>query len=93
MISSKEINRGQLKVDIMDKEKAIKDTEKAIKSEAEKINNTKKEIQKLKRDYKKQETFRVQQQEISKETEMVIEKIRKEFAIITTEMRQQKAKE
>jgi chromosome segregation ATPase len=31
MISGKEIVRGQLKVDIMDKEKSIKDTEKSIK--------------------------------------------------------------
>jgi hypothetical protein len=32
MISGKEIVRGQLKVDIMDKEKSIKDTEKSIKN-------------------------------------------------------------
>lgn len=93
MISSKEINRGQLKVDIMDKEKSIKDTQKSIKNEAEKINNTKKQIQKLKRDYKKQEIIKTQQIEISKETEMIIEKIRKQFTIITTQMRQQKTKE
>ena len=93
MISGKEIVRGQLKVDVMDREKAIKDVEKSIKYEAERINNTKKEIQKLKREYKKQEVVRTQQQEISKETEMVIEKIRKEFSILVAEMREQKAKE
>ena len=42
LISGKEIVRGQLKVDIMDKERSIKQTERAIKNEAEKINNTKK---------------------------------------------------
>ena len=42
MISGKEIVRGQLKVDVMDKESAIKEVEKQVKTEAEKINNTKK---------------------------------------------------
>ena len=37
--------------------------------------------------------FKNQQLETIKETEMIIEKIRKEFSIITTEMREQKAKE
>lgn len=87
MISGKEIVRGQLKVDILNREHSIKEIERGVKAEAEKINNTKKEVQKLKREYKKQEVMKVQQEEIIKETELVIEKIRKEFSIITSEMR------
>lgn len=93
MISGKEILRGQLKVDLLNKEHEIKEVERAVKTEAEKINNTKKEIQKLKREYKKQEVIKSQQEEIIKETEMISEKIRKEFAIIAGEMREQKDKE
>lgn len=93
MISGKEIVRGQLKVDILNQENSIKEVDRAVKNEAEKINNTKKEIQKLKREYKKQEVIKSQQQEIIKETEMIIEKIRKEFSIITGEMREQKSRE
>ena len=77
----------------MNQDKVIEELSKNIKSEAEKINNTRKEIQKVKREYKKQEVFKNQQLETIKETEMIIEKIRKEFSIITTEMREQKTKE
>lgn len=87
MINSKESDRGQLKIDVMNQDKVIEELSKNIKSEAEKINNTRKEIQKVKREYKKQEVFKNQQLETIKETEMIIEKIRKEFSIITTEMR------
>jgi hypothetical protein len=45
------------------------------------------------REYKKQEVVKGQQLEVIKETEMIIEKIRKEFSIITSEMREQKARE
>lgn len=93
MISGKEIVRGQLKVDVLNREHSIKEVERAVKGEAEKINNTKKEVQKLKREYKKQEVMKEQQQEVIKETELVIEKIRKEFTIITSEMRDQKTRE
>ncbi len=47
----------------------------------------------MKREYKKQEVVKGQQLEVIKETEMIIEKIRKEFSIITSEMREQKARE
>jgi hypothetical protein len=47
----------------------------------------------VKREYKKQEVVKGQQLEVIKETEMIIEKIRKEFSIITSEMREQKARE
>jgi|JI10StandDraft_1071094.scaffolds.fasta_scaffold768402_1 hypothetical protein len=66
MISGKEIVRGQLKVDILNREHSIQEVERAVKAEAEKINNTKKEVQKLKRDYKKQEVVKGQQEEIIK---------------------------
>jgi chromosome segregation ATPase len=49
MINSKESDRGQLKVDVMNQDKIIEELSKNIKSEAEKINNTRKETQKVKR--------------------------------------------
>ena len=62
-------------------------------AEAERINSTRKEVQKVKREYKKQEVLRDQQQEIIKETSLLMEKIRKEFTIINSEIRGQTNKE
>lgn len=72
MINSKESDRGQLKIDVLNQDKVIDELSKNIKSEAEKINNTRKEIQKVKREYKKQEVLKNQQLETIKETEMII---------------------